>query len=294
MKYIEINKAIKDINKTVALETTIISHGLPYPQNLEIALELENIIKGNGCYPATIGLINGKIKIGLTKDEIKKFAVSENVVKASERDISKVISEKKLGALTVAGTIKCCHLVNIDVFATGGIGGVHKEVLETGDVSADLYSLAKHPVIVVSAGAKAILDLQKTVELLETLSVPVIGFKTGEFPSFYSRSSNIKIEKASSVSEITRRFKIRKNLNDKGGILVANPIPQEFELNKKYVDNLIKIALNDMKKKGIKGKGVTPYLLNYLNTNSENKTIEANLELVKNNVKVACEIAKNN
>ena len=295
-KYISLSKDVKaalENNKPViALESTIISHGMPYPQNMEVARELENIAMESGVIPATIAIIDGKLKAGLSNDELKTLATADNVSKVSLRDISKILINRSIGATTVAATMFIANLAGIKVFATGGIGGVHRFVSDTMDVSADMTAFSQIPVIVVTAGAKAILDLEKTIEYLETLGVPLYGYKTDEFPAFYTSSSGIKIERIDDEKDIADIFSTNTELGLKTGMIVANPIPQKYEIGKSIMDKTILTALEEMKNNGIIGKKVTPYLLSKIVELTHGESLKANIELVKNNVRLACRIAK--
>lgn len=288
----EVADALASKSPIVALESTIISHGMPFPHNLEVAREVEKVVRDNGAVPATICIVKGKIHVGLTNDELEKFALEKDVFKCSRRDLGFVISQKMTGATTVASTMLLSALAGIKVFATGGIGGVHRMAESTFDVSADLPEFTKSNVTVVSAGAKAILDLPKTLEYLETLGVPVVGYQTSDFPGFYTRKTGIKLQMmASSSNEIAEMMKSRDELNISGGILVANPIPKEFELDNQMIESAIQTALNNALKDNITGKEITPYLLSSLNKITEGKSQVANKALVLNNAKIGAEIA---
>ena len=288
----DIADAIKDNKPVIALESTIISHGMPYPQNIEVAKNLEKLAYDLGVIPATICLMNGKIKIGLTDEELELLATEKDVKKVSRRDIGRVLANKEIGATTVAATMICANLAGIKVFATGGIGGVHRYGEETFDISADLIEFSKTPVIVVSAGAKAILDLPKTLEYLETYGVPVYGYKTDYFPAFYSTRSNLKIQKIESVVEIANICRINRKLDFKMGMLIANPIPENYEIPYDIMDKHISEAIKEAKEKHISGQAVTPFLLARIVELTKGESLEANIKLVENNVKLACEIAK--
>jgi len=276
----------------VALESTIISHGMPFPHNLEVAREVEKTIRDHGAIPATICIIKGKIHIGLSNDELEKFAFEKDVFKCSRRDLGYVIAKKMTGATTVASTMLLASLAGIRVFATGGIGGVHRMAESTFDVSADLPEFTKSKVTVISAGAKAILDLPKTLEFLETLGVPVVGYQTTDFPGFYTRGTGIKLQMhANSSEEISELMKSRDELKMSGGILIANPIPQEFELDIKMIESAIDEALQNAAKEKIQGKEITPFLLSALNQITAGKSQIANKALVLNNAKIGAEIA---
>ncbi len=294
-KYLEVSKPVAealDNNKPViALESTIISHGMPYPQNIEVAKHLEKIAREKGVEPATICLMNGKIKIGLSDSEIESLA-KDRVEKVSSRDIGRILSNRKAGATTVAATMIAANLAGIKVFATGGIGGVHRFAEETFDISTDLKELSGNPVIVVSAGAKAILDLHKTLEVLETFGVPVYGFRTDNFPAFYSASSNINIETIDSVEMIKKIFCINRELGINCGMLIANPIPKKYEIKFEIMNDWIEKALERSTKMNITGKELTPFLLSEIVKISNGRSLEANIKLVENNVRLGCEIAK--
>ena len=288
----EVIKAIESNKPIVALESTIISHGMPYPQNYETARELENICRDNGVTPATICIMNGKIKIGLEDEELKELATQSDVMKVSVRDLGYCLSQKKMGATTVASTMYCSELANISVFATGGIGGVHRGAETTFDISADLPQLGKSPVIVVCAGAKAILDLPKTIEYLETEGVPVIGYQTSEFPAFYSHKSGLKALQLDEPKLIADIYSFNKKIGLKKGVLVGNPVPLDSEIRKEEIDKIIEIALQDAQNENIIGKDTTPFLLKRIVELTDGKSLETNIALVKNNVELACKIAK--
>ena len=295
-KFLEINekvqKALENNKPVIALESTIISHGMPYPENIQVAKNLEKIAEDTGVTPATICLMNGKIKIGLNDDELEMLAVSKDVAKVSRRDFSKVLASKRIGATTVAATMIAANLARIKVFATGGIGGVHRGAEESFDISADLKEFAQTPVIVVSAGAKAILDLSKTLEMLETFGVPVYGFQTDLFPAFYSAESNLHIDRINSEKEIADMYKTNMQLGLNNGILVANPIPKKYEISFEEMDKHIKIALERAKRNNITGRGLTPFLLAEIVKITEGSSLNTNIKLVENNVALACRIAK--
>ncbi len=272
----------------VALESTVITHGLPFPQNVETAIALENIVKEHGGNPATIGIIDGEIKIALTVDEINRMAKEERVIKAGVRELSIVIAQKKCASTTVSATSRLAYLNGIDVFATGGIGGVHPG---DWDVSQDLFELAKTPIVVVSAGPKAILNLQGTHEMLESLGVTVVGYQTDEMPAFYSRRSGIALPRVNSPEEIAQILKASKNLGLTNAILVFNPIPPEHELRNEEVESWKNLSNQDLEQSGITGKGVTPFLLSRMAVHSKGKTIVSNRSLLENNVSLASKIA---
>jgi len=290
----EIKTALANNLPVVALESTIISHGMPYPQNKETALQVEQIVRDHGALPATIALINGKIKVGLTNDEIDYLAKSGNkIVKASRRDMPYLLAKKIDGATTVASTMIAADLAGIHVFATGGIGGVHRGASKTFDISADLQELANTNVAVVCAGIKAILDLGLTLEYLETFGVPVLGFQTDELPAFYTRKSGFKVNYImNSAAEIAELLKTKWSLNLKGGVIIANPIPEEKQLDYDVMKNAIDKAIIQEKELGIKGKDSTPFLLGKVKELTDGLSLEANIELVYNNAKLAAQIAQ--
>lgn len=297
--FLEINPIVKealDNNKPViALESTIISHGMPYPKNVETALEVERIVKEAGCVPATIGIIHGKLKIGLTSEEIEILGKEGlKVTKVSRRDIPYVVANKLNGATTVAGTMIASHLAGIKIFATGGIGGVHRGAQTTMDISADLDELSKTSVAVICAGAKSILDLKLTLEYLETKGVPVLGYKTKELPAFFTSKSGFELDyKMNSAKEIADLLNTKWSLGLEGGVVIANPIPHEFEMDAKLIEDVIEKAVEKAESLGIHGKDTTPFLLDEIQKVTGGNSLEANIHLVFNNVKLACEIAKN-
>lgn len=296
-QYLDINeevaKALEQGKPVVALESTIISHGMPYPQNMEMAQKVENIIRENGAIPATIGIINGRLKAGLTKEELEYMATTKGVIKASRRDLPFIVAKKLDGATTVASTMIIAEMAGIKVFVTGGIGGVHREAENTMDISADLQELANTNVAVVCAGAKSILDIALTLEYLETHGVPVAGYQTEEFPAFYTRKSGFKVDyKVDTPEEMAAALKAKWEMNLKGGVVIANPIPAEHELDYDLITNAIEKALLEAKKQGIKGKESTPFLLAKVKEVTEGKSLKANLELVYNNAQVGAKIAK--
>jgi len=296
-EYLEISSEIKNALKNklpiVALESTIISHGMPYPQNMETALKVEQIVRDNEAIPATIALLNGKIKVGLNGSEIEYLAKSgSEIVKASRRDLPYLLSQKIDGATTVASTMIAANLAGIRVFATGGIGGVHRGASESFDISADLQELANTNVAVVCAGIKAILDLGLTLEYLETFGIPVLGFQTDELPAFYTQKSGFNVNyKMESTSEIAHLLKTKWNLNLKGGVIIANPISKDKELDFKVMKEAIDKAIDEEQKSGIKGKESTPFLLNKVKEHTGGLSLDANIELVYNNAKLAAQIA---
>ena len=288
----EVRQALENNKPVVALETTIISHGMPYPQNIETARQVEQIIRDQGAVPATIGIMNGKIRIGLDERELEEFAVNKAVEKVSRRDLPYVLASGKMGATTVAGTMIAANLAGIRVFATGGIGGVHREGEVTWDVSADLIELAKTSVAVVCAGAKSILDLGRTLEYLETHGVPVVGYQTDEFPSFFARKSGYGVDfRLNTPEEVAVMMDTKWKLGMEGGLIVANPVPEEDALNHEEIEAVIVRALNEAKENHITGKQVTPYLLDKVKQMTGGKSLQANVALVKHNAEVAAKIA---
>ncbi|RLQ94486.1 pseudouridine-5'-phosphate glycosidase [Falsibacillus albus] len=295
-KWLEFSEEVLEAKRMgkaiVALESTIISHGMPYPQNVETAKEVEAIIREHGAVPATIAIIGGKIKIGLTDDEIEFLAKSDEIVKASRRDMPYLLATKKNGATTVAATMICANLAGIDVFVTGGIGGVHREAQETMDISADLQELANTNVAVVCAGAKSILDIGLTLEYLETFGVPVVGYETDVLPAFYTRSSpyhvNFRIDTPEDAAAL---IAAKRDLKLNGGVVIANPIPTEAALEESFITEVIETALLEAKNQGISGKAVTPFLLSKVKELTEGKSLVANIALVKHNAEVGAQIA---
>mgnify|MGYP003310854407 CR=1 FL=1 len=289
----EVVDAIKNNKPVVALESTIISHGMPYPKNVETALRVEKTIREQGAVPATIGIIDGNPVVGMTEDEIEEFGKRKGILKASRRDLPYVYSHKLWAATTVATTMIIAASAGIEVFVTGGIGGVHRGASETFDISADLQELAKSDVTVICAGAKAILDLPLTLEYLETMGVPVLGFKTKELPAFYTAHSGLKVDyELSSYEDAALVIKEKRNYNLKGGILIVNPIPEEFAMDSKVINGAIDKALCSANEKGIKGKEVTPYLLAEIVKLTGGDSLESNIQLVLNNAVVGANIAK--
>jgi pseudouridine-5'-phosphate glycosidase len=289
----EVKTALAENRPVVALESTIISHGMPYPQNFETAMEVENVVRNNNAIPATIAIIRGIIKVGLTNADIEFLSSEKDILKASRRDIPVIISQKLSAATTVSATMIFANIASLKIFATGGIGGVHRNAQQTFDISADLTELAQTPIVVVSAGIKSILDIGLTLEYLETLGVPVIGYKAEEFPAFYTRESGYKVNyRLDTPEEIANVFITKQKLGLNGGILIANPIPEEYSVNKKLIDNAIDKALKSAEKKGIKGKDVTPFLLSEVKNNTKGESLDANIKLVLNNAKLAAEISR--
>lgn len=295
--YIVINPKVQaalDSNKpVVALESTIISHGMPYPKNVETALNVEKIVRENGAVPATIAIIKGKITVGITEEEIEYLGKKGlSVHKSSRRDLAVLLSKGEDGATTVATTMIAAAMAGIKVFATGGIGGVHRGAETTMDISADLEELSETPVMVVCAGAKSILDLGLTLEYLETKGVPVIGYQTDCLPAFYTRESNYSVDyRMDSPSEIAKTFAIKQVCNLKGGMLVTNPIPEKYSMDRKLIDDTIEEAIKEANDLGIHGKDTTPFLLDKIQKLTGGKSLESNIALVYNNVKLGAQIA---
>jgi pseudouridine-5'-phosphate glycosidase len=291
----EVQEALSKNQPVVALESTIISHGMPYPENIQTAKKCEDIIREHGAVPATIAIIDGIITVGLTPDEIERIALpTAEVHKTSRRDIPYVVTSKKNGALTVAATMIVAQWASIRFFATGGIGGVHRGSETSMDISADLEELAKTDVTVICAGAKSILDLGKTLEYLETRGVPVIGYQTNVLPAFYTRESDFYVDFRYDTPESIAEFlKTKDSLGLHGGTLICNPIPQEMSFPRHLIDEAIESALIEMNQLGIKGKETTPFLLKRIVDITGGKSLLANIALVYNNCALAADIAKN-
>ncbi len=288
----EVKKALELDQPVVALETTIISHGMPYPKNVQMAKEVEKIIRDHGAVPATIGIMNGKIKIGLNDAELEEFATNKQVEKVSRRDLSYILSSGKIGATTVAATMIAVDLAGIRIFATGGIGGVHRGAETTMDISADLTELAHTNVAVICAGVKSILDIGRTLEYLETQGVPVVGYKTDEFPSFYSRESGFGVDfRLDQPEEAGSMLKTKWELNLNGGVVISNPVPVEHAMNHAEIESVILKALQNAEEQAIAGKNVTPFLLDSIKQLTGGKSLETNIALVKHNAEVAAKIA---
>lgn len=289
----EVKHALENNIPVVALESTIISHGMPYPQNVETALKVESIVRENGCIPATTAIINGKLKAGLTKDEIELLGKEGlKVSKVSRRDIPYIVANKLNGASTVATTMIIASLAGIKIFATGGIGGVHRGAETTMDISADLQELANTNVAVVCAGAKSILDLGLTLEYLETNGVPVLGNQTKELPAFYTRKSGFELDYAiNSPAEFANVLKSKWDLGLNGGVVIANPIPEEYSMDYDVISKAINEAVEEAEKLGVHGKQSTPFLLDKIQKITAGKSLEANIQLVFNNVRLATQIA---
>jgi|TARA_R110002051_G_scaffold321345_2_gene408727 pseudouridine-5'-phosphate glycosidase len=295
--YLDINPEVKAAldakQPVVALESTIISHGMPYPQNVETALKVEQIIRDNGAVPATIAILNGRLKVGMTHEEIEYLGkAGQAVIKTSRRDIPFIVAQKADGATTVASTMILAAMAGIKVFATGGIGGVHRGAQQTFDISADLQELANTNVAVVCAGAKSILDIGLTLEYLETQGVPVIGYQTDMLPAFYTRESDFCVDyRLDKPKQIAATMKAKWQMGLKGGMVIANPIPEQYALDKTMIDQVIKDAVAEMNEKGISGKASTPFLLSKVAEKTTGSSLAANIELVFNNAKLASKIA---
>ena len=288
----EVQQALKTGFPIVALESTIISHGMPFPQNLKTALTVEKIIREESAVPATIAILNGRIKIGLSQHELEQFAKQTSQIKVSRRDLPLVISQKQSGGTTVAATMICAKLAGIAVFVTGGIGGVHRESENTMDISADLMELAQTNVAVVCAGIKSILDIPRTLEYLETQGVPVIGYKTEEFPAFYTPSSGSLVQsRLDTPEEIAHCMKIKWKLGLDGGIVIGNPVQEQDAMDASIIQQAISEALRDAAQKQIEGKNVTPFLLERINRLTMGESLKSNISLVCNNAHLGAKIA---
>jgi len=290
----DVREALESGKPVIALESTIISHGMPYPQNVETALKVEEIARNLGVIPATVAILGGRLKAGLSVEEIDYLGkTGRAVIKTSRRDIPFIVSGKKDGATTVASTMIVAGMAGIPIFATGGIGGVHRGAAETFDISADLQELAHTNVAVVCAGAKSILDIGLTLEYLETMGVPVVGFGTDELPAFYTRKSGFGVDyRVDSPEELAAAIKAKYQMGLSGGMIVANPIPEEDQMPKDVIDGAIDQALRELDEKGIKGKESTPFLLARVAELTGGDSLDSNIKLVFNNVRVASETAK--
>ena len=289
----EVKKALKDGKAVVALESTIISHGMPYPKNVETALRVEDMVRQNGAVPATIAIIKGVPTVGCSKEEIEYLGKAGlSVTKTSRRDIPIVVSKGLDGATTVAATMILAKMARVKIFATGGIGGVHRGAETTFDISADLEELARTDVNVICAGAKSILDLGLTLEYLETKGVEVIGFGTDELPAFFTRKSGFKVNcRMDSPLEIAKAIKSKDDMNLGGGILIVNPIPEEYSMDADYIESVIEKAIAEANEKGVKGKDITPFLLDKIQKITGGESLESNIQLVLNNAALASKIA---
>ena len=289
-----VQKALKAGKPIVALESTIICHGMPYPQNIQTAEAVENIVVDNGAIPATIAIIQGCLKVGLSSDEMNYLAKNgQNIPKISRRDLPFSLSQKSDGATTVAATMIIAAMANINVFATGGIGGVHRDINDSLDISADLQELANTNVAVVCSGVKSILDIPRTLEYLETHGVPIVGYQTDKMPAFYTSESGSLVDyNCQSTDEIAKVMKIKWEMHFQGGIVVANPIPKKYSLPLNEINSVIKLALSEMKEKNIIGKKTTPFLLSKIAEKTKGKSLESNIQLVLNNASLAAQIAR--
>ena len=289
----EVAQALRRRKPVVALETTLVTHGLPHPQGLDAALELEAVVRAGGAVPATVGILDGIVRVGLVRAELERLAGARDVAKVNLGNLAAVITSNAPGSTTVAATLFVAAEAGIRVFATGGIGGVHRDAAESGDVSADLVALGRFPVAVVCAGAKAILDLPRTVEMLETLGVPVLGFGTDEFPAFYRRASGQRVDRrCDSVDDLARVSRAHWALGSRTGVLIANPIPEADELPRAAYEQALQGALAEAAERGLRGREVTPFLLDRLRELSGGATVKANLALLRNNARVAAELAR--
>lgn len=288
----EIAEAIKNNKPVVALESTIISHGMPYPQNVETARQVESIIREGGAVPATICIIDGRLKVGLSEEELEFLGTAKDVAKVSRRDLPFIVAKKLNGATTVATTMIIAEMAGIEVFVTGGIGGVHRGAEENFDISADLTELSQTNVAVVCAGAKSILDLGLTLEYLETQGVPVVGYQTDELPAFYTRQSGFDLlHRSDSAKELASIVNTKFALNLKGGVVIANPIPEEYAMDYHMITEAIETALAEADKQNVKGKDITPFLLAYIKEITKGKSLESNIQLVYNNARLGADLA---
>ncbi len=289
----EVAEALKAGKPVVALESTIISHGMPYPQNVETALNVEKIIRDGGAVPATVAIIGGRLKAGLSPEQIDYLGkTGSGVAKASRRDLPVLVAKKMDGATTVTTTMMIAAMAGIRVFATGGIGGVHRGAETTMDISADLEELAETPVMVICAGAKSILDLGLTLEYLETKGVTVIGYGTKELPAFYTRKSGFGVDyELDTPKELAEAFHVKKELGLRGGMLVTNPIPEQYSMDKAVIDKAIDTALSEAKANGVHGKAVTPFLLAKVKELTGGDSLDSNIQLVYNNARLAAATA---
>lgn len=293
----EVKKALEEGRPVIALESTIISHGMPYPKNVETAMLVEKTIRDNGAIPATMGIIDGEPIVGMTPEEIEEFGKRKGIAKVSKRDLPIIIARKEWGATTVSATILMAKAAGIEIFVTGGIGGVHRGAEYTFDVSRDLYELASEPVTVICAGAKAILDIPKTLEVLETQGVTVLSNKSKDFANFYCVDSGYPADYAfQTPAEAASIIKAKRDFGLSGGILISNPCPEENALSHEYIDGIIATAIKEADEQGVKGKDVTPFLLKRVVEMTGGKSLETNIDLVVNNAvlgaKIACEYAK--
>lgn len=288
----EVLRAKKFNQPIVALESTIVTHGMPYPDNINTAIDVEEIVRKTGAVPATIAIIDGKISIGMSQTQLTELSQTRNIRKLSRADLPLCLSNRTTGSTTVAATMICASLAQIKVFATGGIGGVHRDVIETMDISADLRELSNTNVSVVAAGPKAILDIPKTLEVLETLGVPVISYQNDQIPAFWSRDSGYEASlKINTINEIAEFIKFRDLLGLEGGCLITNPVPKKDEISLELINPIVENAIIKAKRNNISGKDVTPFLLNEIFELTEGKSLETNIALIKNNAKLAAKLS---
>lgn len=288
----EVARAVANRGPVVALETTVVTHGLPHPDGVTTALSLERIVREAGATPATIGIIGGAIRVGLTPAELEQLATTPHIAKINLSNLAAAVSSGQPGSMTVAATMVAAHANAIRVFATGGIGGVHRDVSESGDISADLTALSRIPVAVVSAGAKAVLDLPRTVEMLETLGVPVFGFETDEFPAFYRRSTGLAVDRRyDSIAELASAVRLHLSLGLGTGVLIANPIPIADEMASQLYEGALQTALSEAEKHSIRGRAVTPFLLDRMRALTGGDSVRANVALLRHNAQVAAALA---
>ena len=288
----EVADALAGGRPVVALETTVVTHGLPYPEGLEVARSLEAEVRQHGAIPATIGILDGAVIVGLSEGELDRLATAPAVAKTNISNFGAVLASRRAGSTTVAATMIAAHANGIRVFVTGGIGGVHRGVTDTGDVSSDLLTLSRLPVAVVSAGAKAILDLPRTIEMLETLGVPILGYQTDEFPAFYRRSSGLRVDaRCGSIAELAAAIEAHAALGWGSGVLVANPIEVEHELERGLYERALATALDEADSRRLIGREVTPFLLDRMRALTGGASVRANVALLKNNARVGAELA---
>jgi pseudouridine-5'-phosphate glycosidase len=288
----DVARALDTHAPVVALETTLVTHGLPHPDGVETALSLEQIVREAGATPATIGILDGAIHVGLTRTELERLATTPNVAKINLSNLAAVISSGQPGSTTVAASMFAAHASGIRVFSTGGIGGVHRDASESGDVSSDLTALSRIPIAVVSAGAKAILDLPRTVEMLETLGVPVFGLCTDEFPAFYRRSAGLPVDRRyDSIVELAAAVRLHLSLGLGTGVLVANPIPGAAEMPSQIYEHALHAALSEAETRGIRGRAVTPFLLDHMHSLTQGESVRANVALLRHNAQIAAALA---
>jgi pseudouridine-5'-phosphate glycosidase len=288
----EVARALAGNSPVVALETTVVTHGLPHPDGVTTAVSLEEIVRKGGATPATIGIIGGAIRVGLTRVELEQLAKTPNVAKINLSNMAAAVASGEPGSTTVAATMFAAHVSGIRVFATGGIGGVHRDASESGDISADLTALSRIPVAVVSAGAKAVLDLPRTVEMLETLGVPVFGFETDKFPAFYRRSSGLPVDRRyDSIAELAAAVRLHLSLGLGTGVLIANPIPIADEMAAELYERALRTALSEADARRIRGRAVTPFLLDRMRAVTGGDSVRANVALLRHNAQVAAALA---